>query len=81
MERSYSIIEFENGKSYLVVDEVTINDKKYLFLANEKNDKDLLFQNIQYEDNGPKLNKIESEEEFNTVLNHFVKRYRRIYEF
>jgi hypothetical protein len=79
MDHSYSIIEFENGKSYLVVDEVTLNEKKYLFLANEKNNKDLLFQNINYESDTPKLNKIESEEEFNKVSTYFMQRYKRIY--
>lgn len=79
MDHSYSIIELENGKSYLVVDEAVINDKKYIFLANEKDNKDLLFQNINYDLNIPKLSKIESEEEFNIVSNYFRRRYKRIY--
>ncbi len=79
MDHSYSIIELENGKSYLVVDEAVINDKKYIFLANEKDNKDLLFQNINYDSNIPKLSKIESEEEFNEVSTYFGRRYKRIY--
>jgi hypothetical protein len=79
MDGSYSIIELENNKSYLVVDEIMINDKKYLFLANENDKSDLLFQNINYDCNPPKLSKIETDEEFNKVSDYFGRKYRRIY--
>lgn len=78
MENSYSLIELDNGRFYKIVEEVTIDEKKYVFLANENDNKDLLFQTINYDNPVPIISKIETEEEFNKVLTYFGRRYRRM---
>jgi hypothetical protein len=73
-----NVLILDDGTNYIIVDRVLLNNIDYVYLINKKNPKDILFQRISYETNPPKLDPIESEEEFNMVLNYFGKKYKNL---
>ena len=62
----------ENGKEYLILDRIMYQQNFYLLLVcSAENDDDTLIQKEVLENNELKLKPIESEEEFNAVLQRF----------
>lgn len=74
------ILELEDGSNFLVVDEAKIDNTNYVYLVNEDNKKDILFQRINYENRLPILSGIKTDEEFDVVLKYFGEKYKKLLE-
>ena len=66
-------IELENGKNYDILDEITINNIKYLYLINENDTKDITIRKV---DNNDNLLIIEDKKEYDKVMIEFMKKHR-----
>ena len=62
------IITFDNN-NYILIDEKTINNNKYVFLVNEEKNDDFVIRKLVNDS----LVGLNDELEFNDVLIHFIK--------
>lgn len=73
-----NVIKLENGIDYLIIDTIIDENKnKYLFLANENNNRDITIRKIILEDNGECLVKLDSQDEFEEVMTLFDVKHRK----
>lgn len=67
MEEKVSYVTIDN-KTYLIVDEVTFNETKYLYLVNENDENDLLIQKVISENGEEYLTNLDSPDEVVTIM-------------
>ena len=70
------VVTLENNEEYLIVETIINNNNRYVFLANEKNNKDIAIRKVITKDNQEYLTKLDSEEEFEEVLKLFNNKYK-----
>lgn len=63
-----------NGKDYIEVDTINLNDNTYVFLVNEKDEKDFTIKKITYENDKSFYEPLDTKEEFELVLLTFTKK-------
>lgn len=61
---------FDDDSSYVVVDNFSINNKEYLYLVNDSDDRDVSLVSIINDT----IHVIEDDDEFNMVFNELVSR-------
>ncbi len=66
-------LTLNNGKSYIVTDQIVIENDTYLFLNNENDYSDFCIKKL-IPNNNEELQGIETKEEFNRVLNAFLEK-------
>ena len=61
-----------NGRSYILMNKIIIDDVTYLFLMNEHNPDDIFLRKI-FKDNEDELHPLDNEDEVNKVLEFYGK--------
>lgn len=69
----------ENGVEYIEVDKLIYDNNTYVLLSNIKNVKDSCIRKLVIEDNKKYLYKINSNNEFETVLNLFMEKNKTLF--
>ena len=72
-------IVLENGIEYTEVDTLIYNKTKYILLSNAKNVKDSCIRKIEVEDNCEYLCKLDSDEEYDNVLELFLDKNKTLF--
>ena len=58
----------KNNKQYLIMQELTIDKTKYVYLQNKDEEKDIIIQKITIKDDKEYLTNLENEEEYKKAL-------------
>lgn len=69
-----------NGKDYIEVDTINFKDNTYVFLVNEKDEKDFLIRKITSENEKTFYEPLETKEEFEVVMLMFTKKHSNVLE-
>lgn len=64
----------DSGVEYIIVDEIEIENKKYVYLANENDEKDFCIRKSIIENNEEFFVGLDSKEEFEKALIIFTKK-------
>lgn len=62
------------GKDFVIIDEITINNTKYVHLANANDYEDFCIRKINIKENVEILTGLDNDEEFDMALDAFVKK-------
>lgn len=76
MEEEVKVIELDDG-TYVVDDEITINNTKYVYLTNEADVMDFYIQKVISKDNEEYLEGIDSDEEFDMAMQAFLNKHKQ----
>ena len=76
MEEEVKVIELDDG-TYVVDDEITINNTKYVYLTNEADVMDFYIQKVILKDNEEYLEGIDSDEEFDMAIQAFLNKHKQ----
>ncbi len=76
MEEEVKVIELDDG-TYVVDDEITINNTKYVYLTNEADVMDFYIQKVILKDNEEYLEGIDSDEEFDMAMQAFLNKHKQ----
>ena len=66
-----------DGKRYIIVDALEVNDDKYLVMGNESNPNDLMIRKVIVMNGEEYISKLDSEEELIKVLDTFKEKHRK----
>ena len=66
-----------DGKSYIVSDEIKLNDIKYVYLTNENDLTDFYIQKVIVKDNEEYLEYLDSEDEFDDAMKEFLNKHQK----
>lgn len=72
-------VVLENGVEYTEVDELMYKSTRYVLLCNVKNAKDSCIRKIEVENNEEYFCRLDSENEFNVVLDLFVEKNKTLF--
>ena len=67
-----------DGKEYIELDTVEVNNNKYIYLVSTNDDKDFLINKIVIDNGKEYYEGLESNEEFQIVLLNFIKKNKSI---
>ena len=67
-----------DGKEYIELDTVEVNDSKYVYLVSTNGDKDFLINKIVLDNGKEYYEGLESNEEFQIVLLNFIKKNKNV---
>lgn len=67
-----------DGKEYIELDTVEVNDSKYVYLVSTNDDKDFLINKIVVDNGKEYYEGLESNEEFQIVLLNFIKKNKNV---
>lgn len=67
------VITLEDGNDYMITDEVTINNVRYVYLIDEKNVVNMAVRKINIVNNEECLVGLDNKEELTMVLKEFLK--------
>ena len=67
-----------DGKEYIELDTVEVNDSKYVYLVSTNGDKDFLINKIVLDNGKEYYEGLESNEEFQIVLLNFIKKNKSV---
>lgn len=76
MEEEVKVIELDDG-TYVVDDEITIKNTKYVYLTNEADVMDFYIQKVILKDNEEYLEGIDSDEEFDMAMQAFLNKHKQ----
>lgn len=62
-----------NNIDYLILDEIVINDTKYVYLSKESDEKSLIIQKIVIKENEEHLVNLDSPEEYKEAFQKFIE--------
>ena len=72
-------IVLENGIEYTEVDDLVYNNTRYILLSNIKNVKDSCIRKISIENNEEYLCRLDSEREFDIILDLFLEKNKTLF--
>lgn len=72
-EKEYNVVVLEDGTEYAEINKINLNEKTYLLLVNLKNDNDFCIRRLINENGEDVLIGLDSKEEFDQILNIFLK--------
>lgn len=75
MEKDLDVITLEDNIEYAVVDEIEIQNIKYLFLSNINDDEDFCIRKYTIKNGEEVLTGLNDENEFDLALMHFAKKH------
>lgn len=67
-----------DGKEYIELDTVEVNNSKYVYLVSTNDDKDFLINKIVIDNGKEYYEGLESNEEFQIVLLNFIKKNKSV---
>lgn len=67
-----------DGKEYIELDAVEVNNSKYVYLVSTNDDKDFLINKIVIDNGKEYYEGLESNEEFQIVLLNFIKKNKSV---
>lgn len=70
------IIDLENG-TYAIIDEISIDNTKYVYLAKEDNTLDFCIRKVILENNEEYLVKLDNDQEFEKAAKIFVDKHQK----
>lgn len=76
MEKDISVVTLEDGIEYGVIDEITLGDKTYIYLANINDENDICIRKIILKENEEYIVGLENEKEFEIALTAFANKNR-----
>ena len=76
MEEEVKVIELDD-RTYVVDDEIIINNTKYVYLTNETDVMDFYIQKVISKDNEEYLEGIDSDEEFDMAMQAFLNKHKQ----
>ena len=65
-----------NGKDYLIIDSIKLNDTVYEYLINENDDKDFFVRKLSIKENGKYFVNLDSPEEFDQAMTAFYQKHK-----
>lgn len=74
-EKEYNVITLENNIEYTEIDKIEYNNNTYIFLSDLENPENFCIRKLITENNEEYIIGIDTEEEFNNVLNLFQQKY------
>lgn len=72
-------VVLENGNEYVEVDSLVYANEKYLLFSNVKNVKDFCIRKLEITNNKEFLVRLDAEEEFEIVLDLFMKKNKALF--
>ncbi len=69
-----------DGKDYIIVDALEVNNNRYLLMGNENDYEDLMVRKVIVESGEEYITKLESEEELQSILEAFRDKHRKDFE-
>lgn len=72
------LITLEDNQKFVVVDIATFDNEKFVLLVNNENESDILIQKINYHDLEMYLEPLKDKEEFDTLLEVFYNRNKKL---
>ena len=76
MEEEVKIIELDDG-TYVVDDEIIINNTKYVYLTNESDVMDFYIQKVTLKNGEEYLEGIDADEEFDMAMQAFLNKHKQ----
>ena len=68
------------GKDFIIVDEIKINDVLYVHLASADDPEEFCIRKVVIRDNEEILTGLDSDDEFDTALDAFIKKNHQVEE-
>ena len=78
MEEAINVVTLEDGIEYTVIDEITIEDKKYIYLSSINNDNDFCIRKVVVIENEEYIIGLEDDKEFDLALTTFAKNHNEV---
>lgn len=75
MEKAINVITMDDGIDYMIVDEISINNTRYVYLSNVNDKEDFFVQKIKVENGQEILEALDSDEEFDNALKIFYEKH------
>ncbi len=72
------LITLDDNQKFVVVDIATFDNEKVVLLVNNDNESDILIQKIKYHDLEMYLEPLKDQEEFDTLLEVFFNRNKKL---
>lgn len=76
MSENIDVVTLDNGKNYMVTEELVINNIKYVYLTNEDDVADFCIRKVNYINNNEYLIGLDNKEEVLMALNEFTKKHK-----
>lgn len=76
MSENIDVVTLDNGKNYMVTEELVINNIKYVYLTNEDDVADFCIRKVNYINNNEYLVGLDNKEEVLMALNEFTKKHK-----
>lgn len=76
----YDTIEFENGKTYMIVETIDLNNELYLYLANENGSKDYMIVKQNKADDKD-FSVVDDKEEYNKISEKIREKNKNIIDY
>lgn len=70
------VIDLENG-TYGIIDEINIDNIKYIYLSNENNPLDFCIRKIELDNNEEYLVKLDNNQEFDKAAKAFMNKHQQ----
>lgn len=70
------VIDLENG-TYAIIDEINIDNIKYIYLSNENNQLDFCIRKIELDNNEEYLVKLDNNQEFDKAAKAFMNKHQQ----
>ncbi len=78
MEKEYSVITLEDGIDYIIVDEISFENNRFVYLSNINNKADFCIRKIVLKDEKEVLVGLSDDQEFDTAMLLFSKKHEDI---
>ncbi len=76
MSENIDVVTLDNGKNYMVTEELVINNIKYVYLTNEDDVADFCIRKVNHINNNEYLVGLDNKEEVLMALNEFTKKHK-----
>lgn len=76
MSENIDVVTLDNGKNYMVTEELVINNIKYVYLTNEDDVADFCIRKVNYINNNEYLVGLDNKEEVLMALNEFTRKHK-----
>lgn len=74
MEKEFEMVTLEDGKEYVIIEEITENDVTYVYLTNVEDETDFCIRKVIDEQTGKMLIGLSDNNEFDKALLYFTKK-------
>ena len=76
MEKEYSVITLEDGIDYIIIDEIFLENNRFVYLSNINNKNDFCIRKIIIKEGKEILNGLKDDSEFDTAMLLFSKKHK-----